>query len=403
MAGSMDSKSADDLAKSIEAVKIAAEDTTTAFEEQLRIMTQMRDVMSQISGTIKDSGSQQSGVFSPDNIKSLSKELEKTEKSSKGATNSLEKLNNVLKNKLVKSLVTVEAGIGGFIQGFKGMIALQKGVFSFLGSIVGGLFNVGKAILAIPFKLMDGLFNMAKRGNDNSYAQALEEVRAQFGDLKSESASTVVNLSHNLDKFNKTGVSSFQIWGNSAEKLKAVNEMAKGMGATFQVFQKEIEENGEAIMRYQKGLGITNEQMASIGSTAMRMGKGIEEVQNEMTKQALGMSKAFGVNAKVISRDMAKSMQDLAHFGHLSSKEMGVAAAFANKLGISVDKLTSMMDATKTFDQAAEGMSKLNEQYGTNIDASKVMMAQSPAEKFALISKGFRDAGKDLSKLTIQD
>lgn len=403
MAGTMDSKSAEELSKSIQAVKDAAKDTTEAFEEQLRIVTQMRDVMSQISGSVKDLGGQQGNLLSPENIKSLAKELDRTSKSSKGAFGSIDKLNNLLKNKFVKTLVLAEVGLKGFTQGFMGMLSLQKGIFGFFGGVASGLFNIGKSILAIPFKVMDGLFSMAKRGGNNELRAALEEVRDLFGDLKSESAMAVQDVAYNMGKFDKSGVTSWQIFGNLAERMKAVTALAKGLGATFQVFQGEIDKNGEAIMRYQRGLGLTDEMMGSIASNAIRMGKGIEQVQNEMTKQALGMSKAFGVNAKVISRDMGKAMQDLAHFGHLSTKELGIAATFANKLGISVDKLTSMMDATKTFDQAAEGMSKLNEQYGTNIDATKMMMAQSPAEKFALISKGFRDAGKDLSKLTYQD
>lgn len=404
MPGTMDAKSAEALEKSIQAVNAASEGTSKIFEEQLRIVTEMRDVFAQISGNLKDAGSQnQSGMLSPDNVKILAKELDNTNKNSKSATNAIGKLDKIISNKLVKSLIVAEAGLKGFTQGFMGVINLQKGVFSFLGGVVGGLFKVGRAILAIPFKMMDGLFNMAKKGNDNSYAQALEEVREQFGDLKSESASTVINLAQNMGKFDNTGVSAWKIWGNAAERLKAVNEFAKGLGPSFQVFEKEIAENGEAIMRYQKGLGATDAEMAGIASSAMRTGKGLEEVSNNMSKQAIGMSKAFGVNAKVISKDMVKAVQDLAHFGHLSTNELGVATAFANKMGISVDKLTSMMDATKTFDQAAEGMSKLNEQYGTNIDSTQIMMAQSPAEKFALVAKGFRDAGKDLTKLTIQD
>lgn len=404
MAGEIDPKAAEDLAKSVQAIKASTQEATKAFEDQLRIITQMRDVMNQMAGNMGEMNQTgQAGLLSPDGWEQVSKQLKNTTQGSSKAATAMEKLGKIMKSPVTTAALALSGAFVGLGQGFKNLFAMGKGIFGLFGSVASGAMEVAKSIVAIPFKMLDGLFNMAQRGGDNSYAQALEEVRDQFGSLKSESSKTVLDVAHNMDKFNNTGVSAWQIFGNMAERIKAVNELAKGMGATFQVFQGEIEKNGAAIMRYQRGLGITDEQMQSIASNAMRMGKGIEEVQNDMTKQALGMSKAFGVNAKVISRDMAKAMQDLSHFGHLSTKEMAVAATFANKLGVSVDKLTGIMDATATFDQAAEGMSKLNEQFGTNIDATKMMMAQTPQEKVEMLRKEFARTGKDMSKLTMQE
>jgi len=400
----IDPKQAEALAAAMKSAREASTSVTSAFDQQLKIILQMKDAMEAVTKSMAAMCKQDCAAMDAATWDKATRKVKENKTEMTAAQKAAEALGKAMKSKLTSGLIIATAALDGMVQGFKNFAALTKSVLGFFGSIASGAWSVGKAILAIPFKMMGKLFDMAGKGGGGSeLAQAYENVREQFGSLKSESASTVIDVAKGMGKLDSSGVSAFRVFGNLAQRIEEVNKLAAGMGATFQVFQGEIKQNGEAIMRYQRGLGLTDEQMGSLASNAMRMGKGIADVQNEMTKQALGMSKAFGVNAKVVSKDMGKAMQDLAHFGHLSTKEMGLAAAFANKMGISVDKLTSMMDATKTFDQAAEGMGKLNEQYGTNIDATEVMMAQNPAEKFAIVAKGFKAAGKDLKNLSAQD
>lgn len=397
-------KKAEELASAMKEAKSASADVTRSFQQQLDIIKQMRDAMNEVTKSMRMMCEQDCGGMSSDKWEEVTKAVDKTGNSTNNTTESVKKMADVMQSKWTKAALVSAAALDGLVQGFKNFIALSKGAFGVFSGLVGGLGSVAASIIAIPFKLISGLFSMAQKGGGgNELAAAYEEVRKEFGSFKSDSAKAIIDTAVNMDKMNQTGVSAYRIFGNAAERLKAVKEMAVGMGSAFQVFGPEVEKNGTAIMMYNKGLGITNEQLSSIASSAMRMGKGIADVQLDMTKQALGMSKAFGVNAKVISKDMAKAMQDLSHFGHLSTKELAVAATFANKLGVSVDKLTGIMDATATFDQAAEGMSKLNEQFGTNIDATAIMSAQNPAEKMEILRKEFAKTGKDMSQMTYQE
>lgn len=403
--GKVDPKVAEELLKATQAVKSAAVETTNAFQEQLRIITQMRDVMSQLADSTKDIGGEsQQGLLNPDKWQEVTKRIEKARTEGKSASDTMTKLGKVMKSDLTKGALTAAGALTGLGQGFRNLLAVAKTVGGIFGKITGAAFSLGKSLISIPFKISKVLQGMAAQGGgSNEIAQALEEIRDQYGSLKSDASQAIIQTSNNMMTMNQTGIDSYRIFGNTAERLKLVTELANGMGAAFGSFQDEIAANGTAIISYQKGLGLTNEQMGTLASNAMRMGKGIAQVQNEMTKQALGMSKAFGVNAKVISKDMGKAMADLAHFGHLSTKEMAVAATFANKLGVSVDKLTSVMDATSTFDQAAEGMSKLNEQFGTNIDATAIMSAQNPAEKVEMLRKEFAKTGKSIEGMSYQE
>lgn len=399
----IDPKVAEELAETTAKVKSAVVDTNRAFQEQLRIVTQLQQTISQVAVNFEKISGLKSGNTSEE-IKKVSTEVANLQKETKSSSGALNKMSKVLQTGLVKAVTIAEGALSGLRQGFKNLAALSKGAFGVFTSLADGAFSVAKSIISIPFKLLSGLFDMAQKGGGgNELAAAYEAVRKQFGSFTSESSRTVIDVAKNMDRMNETGVSAWRVFGNLAQRIEAVNKLAESMGNTFQVFQNEIHQNGVAIMMYQKGLGLTDEMMSSIASNAMRMGKGIAQVQNEMTKQALGMSKAFGVNAKVLSRDMGKAMQDLAHFGHLSTKEMAVTATFAQKLGVSIDKLTGIMDATATFDQAAEGMSKLNEQFGTNIDATEIMMAQNPADKVAILQKEFAKTGKSLSQMSYQE
>lgn len=402
MASGNDPKSAAELAENTKLAGEYATQALDAFQKQLKVITQMRDAMEEVAKVMHALCQNDCNALNPEVWKKVTKEVLNNKEAAAGAAESFKKV-STQGAKMAKGMIFTGAVLSELKKGFLNLVALGKGIIGFFASVAGGVFEVGKSILSIPFKMAQGLFKMASAGGSNELLEALENVRESFGDLKSESSRAIVDTAKNMEHMNKSGVPSYLIFGNLAGRIKAVTEMAVGMGAAFQVFQGEIEKNGTAIMLYQRGLGITNEQMATLASNALRMGKDIAVVQNEMTKQALGMSKAFGVNAKVISKDMAKAMSDLAHFGHLSTKEMSIAATFANKLGVSVDKLTAIMDQTATYDQAAEGMSKLNEQYGTNIDATEIMMAQNPADKLEILRKAFAATGKDMSKLTYQD
>lgn len=395
--------SAEELAKSMESVKASSAEAEKHFRGQLDAVMQMQAAMSDIVKSMQALCAQDCAGMSPQKWDEVSAAVEKTEKSTKGATTAVNEMATAMKSNFSKAVVIGSGALNGFVQGLKNLAALTKGTLNLISSLIGGFFAVGKAIISMPLKMLEGLFGMASQQGGTELQTAIENVRKEFGDLSSQSAKTVLDVAKGLGSLDSTGVSAFQIWGALPAKIETVLALAKSLGAQFQIFQGEIAANGEAIMRYQKGLGLTDEMMSSIASNAVRMGTAISDIQNDMTKQALGMSKAFGVNAKVISRDMGKAMQDLAHFGHLSTKEMAVAATFANKLGVSVDKLTGIMDATKTFDQSAESMSKLNEQFGTNIDATEMMMAQNPAQKVEMLRKEFARTGKDMSKLSVQE
>ena len=401
MADPNDPKVAKELAEAMKAVGEYAEDATGAFEQQLKIVSQMRDAMEEVAKVMYALCQQDCKALNPDVWKSVTKEILKKEKAVKSTTKSIKELARTLEKDFAKAAYVAAGAIGGLAQGFKNVFALGKSFLGLAGSVAGAVWEIGKSILSIPLKIMEGLFSMASKGGSNELDTALQGIVKKFGDLEGPAARAITHTARSFAKVNEGGIDMYRVFGNLAERVKAVQEMAEGMGATYSVFTDEVNKNGVALAIYQKGLGISKEEMEGLARTALRTDRSMSDVAKNMTKYSQELSKSFAVPAKVISADMAKAMKDLAHFGHLADNELAVTAAFANKLGVSVDKLTTIMDATKTYDQTSESVSKLNETLNTNIDATKLMMLaeKGGGAQLEYLRSELKAAGKDLGNL----
>jgi hypothetical protein len=385
--------------ENMKAAQEAAEGTARSFQEQLRIMTQMRDVMNQVVENMKSLNTEEtSGLMSPETLDKVIKKIEETGTAANKTSGMFKKLSDFLNSRFAKSFAFAGGFVSGLKQGFSNILAIGRGTIGFFVKLADVVYSTGRAILSIPLKIMEGLINMAKSGGGgNELFAAYQNVIKQFGDLNSEASRTVVGMAKGMGAMKEYGVNAYRVFGNLAQRLEYVNKLAGSLGPTFNAMQTEFKENANAILLYQKGLDISDEQLGIMSSRAVKYGVKVSDIQKDMTKYSLGMAKSFGINAKILSRDMAKGMADLAHFGHLSTKEMQIAATFANKMGLSIEKLTGLLDATKTYEQTAEGIGKLNEQFGLNIDYGEIMAAENPAQQMDILKNAFHAAGKDIS------
>lgn len=293
--------------------------------------------------------------------------------------------------------------VAGLVKGFRNVVALTKGVFGFFKGVADLAFSVSAAILAIPFRILSGLMDMAVSSPGTAdLRREIEAVRKAFGDLKGPAASTIISTTKHLTGFAATGLHAYRVFGTLAERMQAVREVAVEMGATFGTMTEEFVQNGGALLAYQKGLGVSNEQMKGLASRAITTGKTMSKVLNDVTKQALNLGKTFSIDQKLIGRDMAEASKDVKNFGQLTVKELGVASVYARKLGVEIDKITGTLNAFKTFDTAAENAAKLSQQFGVQVDAFKMMEEQNPAAQIDMLRQQFKQAGVDASKFNRQ-
>lgn len=378
-------------------------ETTESYQQQAQVVVGLRDSFTKMAEKIDSARS---------GMKSMSSEqLEQINDAAKKANGELTKFEKSVKStgdfmgsKWVKAATVSAGALTGLRQGFKNLYAVLKTGFGILTSAASAIFSIGKAIVAMPLGILKKFVDMADAGGGgNELAAAYEKVREEFGAFSSVTSSTVISTTKSMMGMSEGGLSSIRVFGNMAEIMTKVTALAKAMGPQFTNNADEFMKNGKAILYYQKGLGLADEQMSAVAIRAGLMGETITKQLNDMTKQSYALAKAFGLDAKVISKDMGKAMSDVAHFGHLSQKELAVAVTYSNKLGVSIDKLTGLMDKFNTFDSAAESASALGEQFGVNIDAMELMSAQNPAKKMDILKQAFAATGKDLSKLTYQE
>ncbi len=294
----------------------------------------------------------------------------------------------------------------GRMRGFNFSIDMFKNIASGVTGLVSSLFNIGVAILSIPFRMWDAFLNM-QTGGSNEWRRALEDVRKAFGDLTKNSAADLLKMEKNLNGvIAETGLSTYRIFGNRAEQLDALREYATKLGATFNVLSKSIASSAnetERFAAYMKGLGMSDAGIKGVGERAVALGTTVNEIGRQITTFAFQVGEAFGINGRQISADVGEMIGDISHFGNLTVKEMTQAAVFTRKLGLEFKAILGTVEAFDNFDKAAEGAAQLSQAFGMNIDAMQMIREQDPAARFEMLRRSFFATGKAVESMTRQE
>lgn len=388
----------------VEKLAASVDDIEKSYETQVTTVKKLAQVFEQIN-----TGSAVESINSvASSMKAMSDRFDKSGGMTKKVLDEMAKrvgtTGDAFSKGFPKKVTVAAAALSGFAQGVRNLVALTKGIGGFMSTFVEGAFDIAAAIVAIPFKVFSGLIDLAGRSaaGMSELMQAIENLRKEMGNLKGPGAGAVLKASTTLKGFSDTGLSAWRVFGTLAERIEYFTKVATTMGSTFSVLKKEFIENGGALAAFQKGLGLSDDQMKALGDRAITLGKPMAKVFLEMTKQTLRLGDAFDLDQKLIGKDMAKALQDVKHFGQLTVKEIGQASVYARKLGIELDKIVGTLDAFETFDQAAENAAKLSQSFGVTVDAFQLMEAQNPAEQLDMLRKQFKAAGVDSSQFNRQ-
>lgn len=402
--------SAPDLSAQVEATKqltavMAAfakqlEKTNKGLRDQSEVSEELSDILDEMSEQ-RDKEEKQA--------KERQEQLEKEIKSVK----SLGDLTGLLTKKLEewaeknKKVAVGLAAVTGAAKGFKAGITLMNNVLSGLGgilsTIIGTVFDLGVAILTGPIKMFNALFSKAKQAMSGSteLATALEKIRENFGDIGSGLGGIVAGMGKSLTQgVIVPGLSAMRVFGNVAEATAYANEMASLAPAAFQKLSAQFKDSAKEALAMAKGLGISKEEFAGLMNAAVSSGRDVVEIQTEITKYAKGMAKEFGLDSKMISRDMGRAMKDVKHFANVSVKELAKATTYAHGLGLELKDITGVLDAFNTFESAAESVSKLSQAFGINLDTMKLLEAETPDQALDQIKQAFNAAGKSADQMS---
>lgn len=365
------------------------------------ITTDIQNASQAVSGAsdaTKSLGSTNQDVFDKMNA-ALREAAKREDESGKGIDDMTKKL---------KRFSVAAAAIDGFAQGLRFTANMLHTAKDAGMGLVETMSNLAASIVSIPFKMLTGLINMADAGGgDTGLRQALEDIRKEFGALHATSGKAIISMAKGMKgELAQTGLSTYRIFGNLAEKLKTMQEYAHNLGPLFAVLAGQFVKNTEAIGAYYKGLGLTEEGQKAVATRAHALQTALTDELREMTNYSVQLSKAFNGaagSAKEISRDMGTLMADFKHFGGISTKEIGQAVVYFRRLGIEVAKVMGVIEKYDNFEDAANGAAQLSQAFNLNVDALEMMKAQNPAERVEMLRKSFFAAGRSVENMTRQE
>ena len=342
-------------------------------------------------------------------IGEMTTSLQDTEQANKKVIKSFAELISHIK----ESHVALAGFAAGAAKGFKSAIADIKQMGATIGTVIGGIKNIGLSIVAIPFQMFSGLVGMANdlAGSVSALRQGIEDVRGSFGDLASNEGAALMsglsNLQSQSSSLGGTGVSLAAVYGvgpdGVAAALADLAATAEALGPKFGMLSDEFANSAGEILAFKKGMGLSEEAMSGFATMAISSGSSLTDTLQDVGNYTIQMGDKFGVSSKLISKDMGEMAADFKNFGTMSTKEMAAASVYARKLGIDVKGLQGVIGKFDDFEGAADSVSQLNQAFGIQLDTMEMMNAENPAERIDMMKNAFHEAGKSIEDMTRQE
>ena len=354
------------------------------------------------------------------NLNDINRAAKKAGEGAKQAGAGMENMNEAARDSaedmkgLNKELIAVGAGIGflkGLQKGFKNMGNIIKGAFKMIKNITVAFFNMGKAILSLPFKIFAGLIEMSQEIGSPAFLQALEEVRKTFGDIATGSGAALRNsvkeMRQEFGGLSKatalTGLSFGRVFGygpeGNAAALKFNAEMATELGGSYHGMMKEIKGSYSELAYYRKGLGLTSKAQGLMMKQAYKSGEDIMGFQKKFAQVAIHIGNTTEYSAKEIGSTMGAMFEDVKNFGSFSHKQLGAMTLATKKLGMETKDLVGIMDGFDSFSTASKNVATLRRQFGLNLDVMKMHAEEDPVKRIQMIQKEALRTGFDVNKL----
>lgn len=353
----------------------------------------LSDAIEEVANNIGNLEGQQQSVF-----EELLKNIDQSNAGFEGMAKGIKKV-----SKFALFIAPAVAGLSGFARGLQFSTNLLMSMASVATTVVGALFNLGASIVALPFKLFHNFLEAGIQGS-TALREAFESARKELGALgTNEGAATIQAFRAMRGELSQTGLSVWRTFGNLAERMQWVNETAQNLGVTFSLVRNQFAQNVESIGAYIKGLGLSQEAQRTMAEESIRSGRSMTEIGREITTMAYGMGQAFGINGKLISRDVGEMTADFDNFGNMATKTLTSVAVFARKLGVEIKGLLGIVGKFDNFEDAAQSAANLSQAFGLNVDALQMLQEQDPAARIDKLRKAFFAAGKSVENMTRQE
>jgi len=391
-----------------------------------------RDIQRRFAG-VKEGTTQYSSLNEElaginDKIATQTRHLDKLESKNVGVTKSLPKWAEA-ESKATKYLGSLERQILGVknliannkeLQYTLGALAIASGAvgktFKFATGIIQGLYKGIKTtteyVLTLPVKIGEWAGKIG-----NSIRQELVEVIGQaventkeFFDLSSNGGSAMSRLgsiaSGALGSFQSVNSEMTKMFGFGAQgasnMIQQLSQGINSMGVFSEIFADSTAKSGKSIEFYYKmtkGLGMSAEDTKYIVLEAAKNGEHYFATMTRVKESADVASKEFGINRKRLSMGFFELRKDIVNFGHLTEPELMKVVGKATQLGVEVKELTAVFGKFDTFESAAQSAAMLQQTFGMNVDALKLIKAEDPMDIVEMFRESMLMTGRSFDDL----
>lgn len=315
--------------------------------------------------------------------------------------------NNVFEQ-LGKSSKVAKAGVialGGAFnllgKAIKGVGSIIGGIFDVLSTVVGAIKSIIGSVIDRVSDAFEMMVSLSDQVKDRMFeaAQAIEKVKETFGNLEKGSGKEISGFVKKVMGMYSPGAVR-QIFGSITEAADYALGLASSSAEMASLLSDQLDNNATKIAMFAKGLGQTTEDFKAVMDMAYTTGESIDSIQESMLKFSQGIGNRLNLNVKVLSKNLLLAAKDVKHFGKATVQSMAESAAYATRMGVSLDKIVGVLDKFDTFEDAANNVSKLSQAFGVNLDTMKLVEADTTEERIEMLKDSFNAAGKSLDSLS---
>lgn len=326
------------------------------------------------------------------------------------ASESADKLDQF--NKRAIAMGAVLGGLRGLKKGIGALKSIVSGTFKVLGTFVTTIFNIGKAIISIPFKIFGALVSMSQQMGSPAFRQALEEVRASFGAIgRTKVREQIYSLRKQIGglsiESNVLGLTFGRIFGYGPEGMaKAAKEnleLANHLGGSFLGLADRLKTSGKLLVFFRKGMGFTTEQQATLIKLTEKSGGVFEDRMENLAKLTDAAADGFNLSSKEVGKTVGLMFDDVKTFGNFTDKQMINMATQSRRLGVDLKALQRVASGFDDYEKAQKNVAFLNRSFGMTVDTMKLFREQDPVKRIQMLQKSFKATGRDINKMQRQE
>ena len=303
---------------------------------------------------------------------------------------------SVLNTQLSKNLAS---RLNAIAKGAEGLDSAATVLAKTLGvQLFSAINNLGKAFVALTIDSVTDSFSLLWKGLTKIY-DLFERSTKATGQFNLSMGATTENLdSARGAGWKLEGQMRALTGGELGVGLKMFEETAHAVGFVGENYNQLTIDATKA----GRALGIGGQSAGEIARSFTLMG---DESKNT-TKNLANVSRAAdlaGVPVADFGKEINAAKGFMVSFGKKGQDVFLKSAAFAKKLGVSLQGLERFTEMSDNFDSAATSMAKLNTVFGTSVNSLSMMLEQDPSKRLEMVRGEMKSQGKTWENMNRQE